>query len=289
MAHEELTWSCDGRNLSIGLDRAGTGPTILLLPALSSISTRREMHPLQQRLAQSFAAITIDWPGFGEQPKPYVDWRPEIYEAFLTHLLTHVVPNPLATIAAGHAAGYVLKHVAKFGHVAGRLVLLSPTWRGPLPTMVGGYHALFSKMARGFDPPLLGPMLYGLNVNRVVVGMMARGHVYADSHWLSGRRMEEKLAVTRAPGARHSSARFVTGRLDPFRSREEQARAAQRIVVPILNLFSKNAPAKSRAEMEALAMLPNVRTVRLPQGKLSFYEEFPEEAADVIRESLAVN
>jgi hypothetical protein len=101
--------------------------------------------------------------------------------------------------------------------------------------------------------------------------------------------MEEKLDVTRAPGARHASARFVTGRLDPFGSREEQAKAVQHVVVPMLNLFSENAPAKSRAEMEALAMLPNVRTVRLPQGKLSFYEEFPEEAAEVIREFLTAN
>jgi pimeloyl-ACP methyl ester carboxylesterase len=286
MAHEEITWSCDGRTLSLGLDRVGTGPIILLLPALSSISTRREMHPLQQLLARSFTAITIDWPGFGELPKPYVDWRPEIYEAFLTHLLTHVVPKPFGTIAAGHAAGYALKHAAKHEHATGRLVLLSPTWRGPLPTMMGRYHPLFARMARGFDPPFFGPMLYGLNVNRIVVGMMARGHVYADPDWLRGPRMQEKLAVTGASGARHSSARFVTGRLDPFRSREEQAKAAQQIVVPILNLFSKNAPAKSRAEMEALAMLPNVRTVRLPEGKLSFYEEFPKTAADVIRESL---
>ncbi|MGE5159785.1 MAG: alpha/beta fold hydrolase [Gemmatimonas sp.] len=289
MAYEEITWSCDGRDLAIGLDRAGTGPIVLLLPALSSISTRREMHPLQQRLAQSFTAIAIDWPGFGQQPRPYVDWRPEIYEMFLSHILTQVVPGPFATIAAGHAAGYALKHVARSGPSAGRLVLLSPTWRGPLPTMVGRHHALFARMARGFDPPLLGPILYVLNVNRLVIGMMARGHVYADSHWLMGPRMEEKLAVTRASGARHSSARFVTGYLDPFRSREEQAAAAQRIAVPILNLFSRNAPPKSRAEMEALAMLPNIRTVRLPRGKLSFYEEFPEEAADVICESLKIN
>lgn len=289
MAHEEITWSCDGRNLSIGLDRVGKGPTVLLLPALSSISTRHEMRPLQEQLAQSFTTIAIDWPGFGERPKPYVDWRPEIYEAFLAHLLMHVVPNPFVTIAAGHAAGYALKHFAKFEHAAGRLVLLSPTWRGPLPTMVGGDHAVFSKMARGFDPPLLGPMLYGLNVNRVVVGMMARGHVYADPNWLRGPRMEEKLAVTRAPGARHSSARFVTGRLDPFRSRVEQAKTVQHIIIPILNIFSENAPAKSRAEMEALSMLSNVRTVRLPEGKLSFYEEFPEAAADVIRESLTTS
>jgi pimeloyl-ACP methyl ester carboxylesterase len=288
MAYEEISWHYDDRNLSIGLDRAGRGPTVLLLPALSSISTRREMFPLQERLAQSFTTVVIDWPGFGELPKPYVDWRPEIYEAFLTHLLTNVVPDPFGTIAAGHAAGYALKHFARHKH-AGRLVLLSPTWRGPLPTMMGGDRVIFSKIARAFDSPLLGAMLYGLNVNRVVIGMMARGHVYADPAWLSGRRMEEKLTVTRSPGARHASARFVTGRLDPFGSREEQAKAVQYVTAPMLNLFSENAPAKSRAEMEALARLPNVRTVRLPRGKLSCHEEFPEEAANVIREFLVAS
>lgn len=35
--------------------------------------------------------------------------------------------------------------------------------------------------------------------------------------------------------------------------------------------------------MEALATNPNVKTVRLPRGKLSFYEEFPGETAKAIR------
>jgi len=95
--------------------------------------------------------------------------------------------------------------------------------------------------------------------------------------------MEEKLTITRTPGARHASARFVTGRLDPFKSRDEQMKAVQGIAVPMLNLFAENAPKKSRLEMEALTELPNVKTVRLLQGKLSFYEEFPEEAVEAIR------
>ncbi len=287
MAYEEITWRGDGHEFSVGLDRTGLGPTVLLLPALSSISTRHEMQPLQERLARSFSTISIDWPGFGELPKPYVDWRPEHYEAFLTHLLTHVAPNPAAIVAAGHAAGYVLKHFAGHEQVAERLVLLSPTWRGPLPTMVGGDRALFRKIARAVDPPFLGPMLYGLNVNRVVIGMMARGHVYADPAWLNRPRMEAKLAVTRVHGARHASIRFVTGRLDPFRSRDEQRLAVQRVAVPMLNLFAEAAPAKSRLEMEALAAFPNVKTVRLPRGKLSFYEEFPEDTAAVVGAFLA--
>jgi len=288
-ANEEIEWHCDGVDLCIDLNRAGAGPTVLLLPALSSISTLSEMQPLQGRLAQSFTTIAIDWPGFDYRSKPYVNWRPQTYEIFLAHLLTHAVPNPFATVAAGHAASYVMKHAARHAGAAGRLVLLSPTWRGPLPTMAGGNRPHFSKIARAFDLPIIGPLLYRLNVNRFVIGMMGRGHVYEDSTWLTEDRMGAKVMVTRAPGTRHASARFVTGCLDPFRSREDQLAAVRRIVDPMLNVFAENTPPKSKAEMEALAELPGVKTVRLPVGKLSVYEEFPDEVANVVREFLILS
>ncbi len=176
--------------------------------------------------------------------------------------------------------------LGKHKHSAGRLVLLSPTWRGPLPTMAGGSRPVFSKIARAFDLPVFGAMLYRLNVNKFVIGMMARGHVYADPAWLKGHRFDEKLGVTRAPGARHASARFVTGCLDPFAAREEQLDTVRRIADPILVAFSDNAPPKSRAEMEALAEMANVEAIRLPSGKLSFYEEFPTQTADAVHEFL---
>ena len=282
MVYEEITWHCDGHTLSVGLDRMGSGPVVLLLPALSSISTRCEMHPLQERLARSFSVVTVDWPGFGMLRRPAVDWRPEIYAEFLTHLLTHVVPNPHALVAAGHAAGYVLRHCA--GRDCGdmRLVLMSPTWRGPLPTMMGGSRGYFSRFVKAVDLPLLGSLLYRLNVNRLVVRMMARGHVYAERDWLRGRRLTEKLAVTRSEGARHASIRFVTGRLDPFVSRQAMIDAAERVPAPLLQLYSQDAPLKSRAEMDALASVPGLITQRQPAGKLSFYEEFPEPTATAI-------
>lgn len=282
MAYEELSWSSDGQRCPIGLDRSGSGPSVLMLPALSSISTRREMAALQARLSGSFTTIAVDWPGFGELPKPRVDWRPEIYDTYLDYVLSRVVPDPHAIIAAGHAAGYVIRHLAVHARATSRAVLLSPTWRGPLPTMVGGDRAIFGRLARAFDSPRSGALLYRLNVNRPVVAMMARGHVYSDPGWLAGQRMQEKLAVARAPGARHGSARFVTGRLDPFRSRDEQTRAARRLAVPTLVVFSEGAPRKSRLEMEALAAQPAVKALRVARGKLSFYEEFPEETAAAI-------
>lgn len=196
MPYEEITWECDGRSFPIGLERAGAGPTVLLLPALSSISTRREMQALQERLARSFSTVSIDWPGFGDLAKPRVNWRPEIYQAYLNHLLTDLLPTPAAIIAAGHAAGYVIRHCAEGTCTAGRLVLLSPTWRGPLPTMMGGDRPWLHALARAVDPPVMGSMLYRLNVNRLVVGMMARGHVYANPDWLDQARMDAKLGVT---------------------------------------------------------------------------------------------
>jgi hypothetical protein len=243
---------------------------------------RREMRPLQAPLAGSFS--TIDWPGFGELAKPFVAWRPDLYDAYVAclFLFAQLIPDTFAVIAAGHAAGYVLKHFARKGRGPTKLVLLPRTWRGPLPTMAGGTHPIFAKIAKAFDPPLGGTLLYRLNVNRFVVGIMARGHVYADPLWLNGARMAEKLAVTRAPGARHGSARFVIGYLDPFRDKQEQIAAARSIASPITVVFGEEVPPKSCLEMDALTALPNVTTARLPQGKLSVYEEFPEETAEAI-------
>lgn len=286
MAYEQIQWQADGHDIKLGLERLGQGPTLLLLPALSSISTRQEMRALQQYLSHAFTTICIDWPGFGDLPKPAINWRPELYEAFTDFLLTRLVPKVYGIIAAGHASGYVLRHFARHQYHGERLIFLSPTWRGPLPTMMNGNRRIFPKIARAVDFPVLGAMLYALNVNRFMLGMMARGHVYADPHWLKGQRLQEKLVVTRTAGARHASARFVTGGLDPFRSRQEQLDNMKYIGAPVLNLFAQTAPRKSRIEMETLAQEQNLQTIRLSRGKLSFYEEFPQETAAYINDFL---
>ena len=65
-----LDWNWWGKTIRIGADASGNGPKVLLLPALSSISTRREMRPLQERLAARYSTLAVDWPGFGEAPRP---------------------------------------------------------------------------------------------------------------------------------------------------------------------------------------------------------------------------
>jgi pimeloyl-ACP methyl ester carboxylesterase len=282
MQTEKLTWQCDGISIELAVDWSGQGPLVLLLPALSSISTRREMHPLQERLSANYRTVSIDWPGFGDRPRARHDWRPEIYSDFLGYLTGTILPPVHAVIAAGHAATFALLHACTYPGTFKRLVLIAPTWRGPLPTMMDGQRPLFDRICRVVDLPIIGPLIYRLNVNRLVIRYMAAGHVYTDSAWLHGERLREKLAVTRPSGARFSSVRFVTGKLDPLATRIEFLDVAQRSPVPMLMVYGAQTPSRSRAEMEALASVPSIRTAMLPLGKLSVHEEFPDLVAEAI-------
>jgi pimeloyl-ACP methyl ester carboxylesterase len=278
----KIHWAWKGIEVALGMDNAGNGPTVILLPALSSISTRDEMRPLFDRLAPSFRVVTVDWPGSGDESRPQIDWTPEALSAFLDWLLSEIVPPPHSIIAAGHAAGYALQHAVSKPGTIEHLALIAPTWRGPLPTMIGGHRPWFARVRHAVDRRITGPILYRLNVSRFVVTRMANEHVYCDPLWLTGDRLAAKLAVTRAPGARQASVRFVTGSLDLVADRIAFLDLAQRTRVPVLVIYGDQTPAKSRREMEALCALPNVSARRLPIGKLSLHEEFPDPVADAV-------
>ncbi len=145
---------------------------------------------------------------------------------------------------------------------------------------------IFAQISLMVDWPVVGNLLYRLNVNRFMVRKMALGHVYAESGSLSEARFEEKLAVTRASGARHSSIRFVAGELDPMTTREAFLIAAQKVNDPIMVVYGARTPPRSRAEMEALAGLPNVLATVVPHAKLAVHEEFPDQVAAIIQNFL---
>ncbi|MGB8282972.1 MAG: alpha/beta hydrolase [Pseudolabrys sp.] len=282
---DSIEWTWRDETIRVGIDHRGQGPTVLMLPALSSISTRSEMRPLAEKLASIFTTIAIDWPGFGDQPRPSVAWEPDAYRAFLAHILQEL-PKPTATVAAGHAAGYLLCHAAEHPGSAGCLCLVAPTWRGPLPTMMGGRRTMFRYISRLVDLPVIGSALYRLNVNRPMIRVMGRGHVYADPAWLDERRLTEKLAVTNAPGARHASFRFVAGELDPMPTHESFMATARLVTDRILVVYGAATPSRSKAEIEALRGLPNVQSVELPVGKLAVHEEFPGLVAEAVQSFL---
>ena len=145
--------------------------------------------------------LEADWVGFGDRPRPPLKWSPEIYR-FLAYLLNQIVPGPFATIAAGHAAAYCLDAAVARPGSTGRLCLIAPTWRGPLPTMMGRKHPIFAQISRMVDWPVVGDLLYRLNVNRFMVRKMALGHVYAESSSLSEARIRGEAGCdTRVGGS----------------------------------------------------------------------------------------
>ena len=92
--------------------------------------------------------------------------------------------------------------------------------------------------------------------------------------------------MTRASGARHSSIRFVAGELDPMATREAFLSAARQVNDPIMVVYGAETPPRSRAEIEALAGLPNVVAAVVPHAKLAVHEEFPDEVATTIKKFL---
>ncbi|WP_106476494.1 alpha/beta fold hydrolase [Phytohalomonas tamaricis] len=279
---EVIEWKWQGNTLELGMTRQGQGPAVLLLPALSTISTRHELDVLQARLAERFEVITIDWPGFGDRPRPFVDWNAAVLTEFLTFLLDDVIFMPDAIIAAGHGAGLLLRYLKVNPGSASRIVLIAPTWRGPLPTAVGERKPWFGHLRYLVDRPLVGRFIYRLNISDMMIRRMTSGHVYEDGQWLSGERLRDKRRVTHAKGARHASVRFVTGGLDPFTQRAQFVAALEEANTPTLMILTQRMPPRSRAEMEMLAKLPNVETARLPHGRLSVHEEFPDDVAEAI-------
>jgi pimeloyl-ACP methyl ester carboxylesterase len=282
----QIHWSWQGREFSLGVDEAGDGASVLLLPALSSISTRREMHPLMKLLATRAHAISPDWPGFGDQPRPPIAWTPEALSSFLDQFIHKEAPALHGAIAAGHAAAYALHLAAQKPDVLGRLVLVAPTWRGPLPTMAGRDRPVFDTIRRVVGLPIIGPALYRLNVNPFVVRMMVAGHVYSNHLALSGAQERDKQLVIEASGARFGSAAFVTGALDRVDSREAFLDLARRAGRRILVAYGAETPPKSRAEMEALTTLTTVQVFVSPRGKLGIHEEYPAAIGPVVMEFL---
>ncbi len=283
----DFSWSWQGRQIALGLDEAGEGRLVVLFPAPSSISSRAEMHPLMARLARHFRVVAVDWPGFGTRPRPPVHWTPDALSAFLQHFFQAVIAEPAPrVVAAGHAATYLLHHAAHHPGALARIALIAPTWRGPLPTMAGGDRPLFATIRRAVEAPVIGPLLYRLNVNDFVVGKMVAGHVYSDAGFLTAR-LAQKREVVAAPGARFASAAFVTGGLDRVASREDFLALAASAAVPLSLVYGAETPPRSRAEMEALAALPGVEVARIPRGKLSLHEEFPDEVYAALKSFLA--
>ena len=84
-----FAWSWRGTPVPVGYEcsgPAGADP-ILMLPAMSTVSTRDELKALARRL-DNRRCIIMDWPGFGDTARPRLDYDRGLCRGFLDALVS---------------------------------------------------------------------------------------------------------------------------------------------------------------------------------------------------------
>ena len=281
---QEYLWNWENQQLRVVYETLGKGSPLLLLPSFSSVSTRLEMGELAKLLAPNFQVVAIDWPGFGESSRPSLNYRPEIYQQFLEDFVKAIFNTPITVVAAGHAASYVLQLAVKQPATFSRILLLAPTWRGPLPTM-GASQQIAGIVRELVRSPILGQALYKLNTTPSFLSLMYRRHVFTDAAKITPSFIEKKWHTTQQPGARFASAAFVTGNLDAVHEQSDFLGLVQSLTLPLMVVVGESSPPKSREEMNALVALPGVKSVVIP-GSLGLHEEYPAVVLEVVQDFL---
>ena len=274
---ETLQVDLAGRQLRLVLERRGpaAAPLWLLLPALSTVSSRGEWKPLAEAVADQRQLVSFDWPGFGDSDRPAMPYDAALLRsalrAVLSYLRTTTRQRP-TVIAAGHSASVALGLASEWSGLWQELVLVAPTWRGPLPTMTGWPSQRFGWLRQLVGAPLIGPALYRLNTSQAVLGLMLRRHVWVERSLLTPERLMEQQQLARRRGARFASAAFVSGGLDPAEDRTWWLEQAQRLQCPLHVVLAGEAPPRSSEEMGRLAK--SADHVTLIPGRLGLHQEF---------------
>ena len=278
---QEYLWSWENQKIGVVYESLGKGSTLLLLPAFSTVSMRSEMGEIGKLLSPYFQVVTVDWPGFGESSRLSVNYSPAMYHQFLKDFVTDVLHTSVTVVAAGHSAAYVMQLAQEKTTVFSRILLVAPTWRGPLPTMRANKQiaGMVKDLVRS---PVLGQSLYKLNTTPSFLNFMYRRHVYVDADRLTPSFIEHKWRNTQQPGARFAPAAFVTGKLDAVDNQADFLALVRGLTVPLMVVIGDSSPPKSRAEMDAMAALPGVRSAVIP-GSLGMHEEYPSAVVEAIR------
>lgn len=275
---ETLQMDLAGRQLRLVLERRGPqgAPLWLLLPALSTVSSRGEWTALAEAVGDQRQLVSFDWPGFGDSERPAITYDAALLRsalrAVLSYLRTTTRQRP-TVIAAGHSASVALGLAAEWSGLWQELVLVAPTWRGPLPTMTGWPSRRFGWLRQLVASPFIGPVLYRLNTSRPVLRLMLRRHVWVAPALLTPARIREQQLLARRSGARFASVAFVSGGLDPADDRAWWLQQARLLQCPLQVVLAAEAPPRSQTEMEALGWEAADQLSVIP-GRLGLHQEF---------------
>ncbi|XP_076936564.1 uncharacterized protein LOC143603734 isoform X2 [Bidens hawaiensis] len=264
---------------------------ILLMPTISDVSTVEEWRVVAKDIIKqsgdaNWRATIIDWPGLGYSDRPKLCYNADVMESFLVDFILD--PNgpvnraeDLVIVGGGHAATIAIRAANKGLVKPTAIAAVAPTWSGPLPIVFGRDSKTESRyeILRGtLRAPAVGWMLYNMLVsNKKSIKSQYESHVYADSANVTPAIIENRYELTKQKGARYVPAAFLTGLLDPVKTREEFLQLFEGLngKLPVLVVSTSGAPKRSKAEMEALREAKGVsKFVEVP-GALLPHEEYP--------------
>ena len=282
---ENLHVNLNGRDVRVTLERRGpeNGDLWLLLPALSTVSSRGEWHDFADAMDECCQLVSFDWPGFGDSERPAIAYNANTLREALTGILQHLQGadlNKINVVAAGHSAPIALGLAEQCSRQWAQIVVVAPTFRGPLPTMTGRAGQSFNWVRRLVELPLIGPLLYRLNTSRPILKLMLRRHVWVNRNLLTPQRLREQQQISRQPGARFASVAFVSGGLDAASDSRWWLTQIQNLHCPLHVVLANEAPPRSKQEMLTLA--DKADRVSDIDGRLGLHEEFGQELAQSV-------
>ena len=279
---EHLEINLSDRRVRLTLERRGPsdGALWLLLPALSTVSSRGEWHQFADAMKDRRQLVSFDWPGFGDSERPAIHYNAAVLSEALRAVLAHLKSThggKITLVAAGHSAAIALGLAEECSSDWQELILVAPTFRGPLPTMTGRPGRDFDWVRQLVEAPVLGPILYRLNTSRSILKLMLRRHVWVDRALLSKQRIREQQLISRKPGARFASVAFVSGGLDSSSDPSWWIEQTQQRHCPLHVVLAMESPPRSQEEMLKLAECAD-RITKI-HGRLGLHEEFGRQLA----------
>uniref|UniRef100_A0A7N0ZZF0 AB hydrolase-1 domain-containing protein n=1 Tax=Kalanchoe fedtschenkoi TaxID=63787 RepID=A0A7N0ZZF0_KALFE len=298
----EWEWKYKGNAINIyyeehAKDGAEPAKNILMVPTISDVSTVEEWRLVAEDLVQreggvNWRATIVDWPGLGYSGRPKMEYDADVMERFLADFINapdspvNSRENDLVVFGGGHAATIAVRAAGKGLVKPAAIAAVAPTWAGPLPIVFGrdsGMESRYEFLRGTLRAPALGWMMYNVLVsNEKAIQSQYKSHVYADPSNVTPAIIESRYALTKQKGARYVPAAFLTGLLDPVKTREEflQLLAELEGKMLVLVVSSKGSPRRSKAEMEALRGAKGVTKFVEVVGALLPHEEYPTVVAE---------
>ncbi|GMH45317.1 hypothetical protein BSKO_13274 [Bryopsis sp. KO-2023] len=277
---DSFEWKYKDNDFTIPVDVVGQGDPVLLLPAISTVSTRGEVSQLVDKLKDSFQTVTLDWPGFGDATRQPMKYDGDIFYTFLADFVKQRFSGPVRVVACGHSASFAIKLAAESPDSFSHLSLVAPTWAGPFRIM-GVNPTVRGLVASALRAPVVGTALFNSLSSEDNLVKQYKSHVFTGDSLLTDDFIATKQKVTSHPNARFGASSFVTGNLDVVEEREELLGWIKNAKANIQVVIGNEMPKRTAVEMNAMAEVEGVEVARAP-GALGMHEEFGSEVAEAV-------